>query len=94
MQDPVQEDRSFYFRRVEPKPRLVVVKELKKSILSHFPGTMSHVLFVGGLCSVAFGCWQIYHPLGPIVGGVLGVWFAFLVSAESNESNQSGKTKP
>ena len=43
------------------------------------------ILFFGGMGSVVWGCWMIYRPLGPIIGGVLAVWLGMLISVERNE---------
>lgn len=40
---------------------------------------MKQVLYYGGAAAFVFGCWQIYHPLGPIVGGVLAVLVSLLM---------------
>lgn len=39
-------------------------------------------LFYGGLACVVCGCWMVYHPLGPLVGGGLAVWLGMLTSVE------------
>ena len=46
------------------------------------PATIEHGLFFGGLASVVWGCWMLYHPLGPLVGGGLAVWVSMLASME------------
>lgn len=47
-----------------------------------FTSVIENALFFGGLVAFTFGCWLIYHPLGPIVGGVLAVWVSFLLASE------------
>ena len=37
------------------------------------------------MVSVVLGCWMVYRPLGPIIGGVLAVWLGMLISVERNE---------
>jgi len=46
------------------------------------PGLLEHGLFFSGLASVVCGCWMVYHPLGPLVGGGLAVWVSMLASME------------
>ncbi len=49
------------------------------------PAVLEKSLFFGGMGAVVFGCWMIYHPLGPIVGGGIAVWLGMLISVERNE---------
>jgi hypothetical protein len=46
------------------------------------PAVMEKFLFFGGMASVVCGCWMVYHPLGPLVGGGVAVWLGMLVSVE------------
>ena len=46
---------------------------------------LEKILFFGGMGSVVWGCWMVYRPLGPIIGGVLAVWLGMLISVERNE---------
>lgn len=46
------------------------------------PAILEQFLFFAGLAAIAFGAWMIYRPLGPIFGGLCGVWISFLISAE------------
>ena len=54
----------------------------RKACQKRMPGVLEHGLFFGGLTSVAYGCWLVYHPLGPLVGGGLAVWVSMLASME------------
>ena len=49
------------------------------------PAVLEKILFFGGMGSVVWGCWMVYHPLGPMIGGVLAVWLGMLISVERNE---------
>jgi hypothetical protein len=49
------------------------------------PAVLEKVLFFGGMAAVVYGCWMIYRPLGPLVGGALSVWLGMLISVERNE---------
>ena len=49
------------------------------------PAVLEKVLFFGGMGSVVWGCWMVYRPLGPIIGGLLAVWLGMLISVERNE---------
>jgi hypothetical protein len=49
------------------------------------PAVLEKALFFGGIGSVVSGCWMIYHPLGPLVGGGLAIWLGMLISVERNE---------
>ena len=49
------------------------------------PVVLEKVLFFGGLAAVVCGCWMIYRPLGPLVGGGLAVWLGMLISVERSE---------
>ncbi len=55
---------------------------VRKYVTATVPAVLEQGLFFGGLGSLSYGAWMIYHPLGPIVGGGLGVWVSFLISAE------------
>ncbi len=46
------------------------------------PAVMEKFLFFSGLASFVCGCWMIYRPLGPLVGGGVAVWLGMLVSVE------------
>jgi len=48
----------------------------------HTPPATEKLLFYGGLAHIVLGCWMIYHPLGPLVGGGIAVWLGMLVSVE------------
>ena len=54
----------------------------RKACTKRMPGVVEHGLFFGGLASVTVGCWMVYHPLGPLVGGGLAVWVSMLASME------------
>jgi hypothetical protein len=54
----------------------------RKSCQKRMPAVLEHGLFFGGLASVVWGCWMLYHPLGPLVGGGLAVWVSMLASME------------
>ncbi len=54
----------------------------RKSCQKRMPAVLEHGLFFGGLASVTVGCWMVYHPLGPLVGGGLVVWVSMLASME------------
>ena len=43
-------------------------------------GTLEHILFIGGLASIAIGSAMAYPPLGPLVGGLFAVALAMLLS--------------
>ena len=49
------------------------------------PAVLEKVLFFGGMAAVVLGCWMIYRPLGPLVGGAAAVWLGMLISVERNE---------
>jgi hypothetical protein len=34
------------------------------------------LMFFAGLASITYGCWMVYKPLGPMMGGVLAVSMA------------------
>jgi hypothetical protein len=50
------------------------------------PAALERVLFFGGLAAIVAGCWMIYRPLGPLVGGALSVWISMLMSLERAET--------
>ncbi|HZT29509.1 MAG TPA: hypothetical protein VFA33_06480 [Bryobacteraceae bacterium] len=54
----------------------------RKACQKRMPATMENVLFFGGLASVVGGCWMVWHPLAPLVGGGLAVWVSMLASME------------
>jgi hypothetical protein len=54
----------------------------RKACQKRMPAVLEHSLFFGGLASVVWGCWMLYHPLGPLVGGGLAVWVSMLASME------------
>jgi hypothetical protein len=54
----------------------------RKACQKRMPAVLEHSLFFGGLASVVCGCWMLYHPLGPLVGGGLAVWVSMLASME------------
>ena len=51
------------------------VKEISKYSFEHF-------LFLGGLATMAYGCWLVWHPLGFIVGGWFSLRISLIISAE------------
>jgi hypothetical protein len=55
---------------------------LRTACQRRMPSVLEHSLFFGGLTSVIWGCWMLYHPLGPLVGGGLAVWVSMLASME------------
>lgn len=46
------------------------------------PMVCEKVFFFGGLGAIAYGCWMVYRPAGPIVGGLICFWLATLISGE------------
>ena len=54
----------------------------RKACLKPMPAVVENVLFFGGLTSVVYGCWTIWHPLGSLVGGGLAVWLGMLIALE------------
>jgi len=58
------------------------VAAFRKACRRRMPGLLEHGLFFSGLASVVCGCWMVYHPLGPLVGGGLAVWVSMLASME------------
>jgi hypothetical protein len=40
------------------------------------------LMFFAGLASITYGCWMIYKPLGPMMGGVLVVSIALWLSTQ------------
>jgi hypothetical protein len=56
-----------------------------KACRKQTPAALEKALFFGGMGSVVAGCWMIYRPLGPLVGGGLAVWLGMLISMERNE---------
>jgi hypothetical protein len=58
------------------------IRRVRRAIAAIVPGIFENALFFGGLAAIAYGCWMIYKPLGPIVGGVFAVKVAFLIAAE------------
>jgi len=55
---------------------------LRRALSSIVPLVAENVLLFGGMAAVTYGCWMIYHPLGPIVGGLLATRVAFMIEAE------------
>lgn len=55
---------------------------VRRKVAAIVPSVFENLLFFGGLSAVTFGAWKIHAAAGYIVGGVLGVWIAFLVAAE------------
>ena len=45
--------------------------------------SVEHFLFLGGMGVSSYGVWLFYHPLGSIVGGMVMVRIALLLSDES-----------
>lgn len=54
-----------------------------KKLKAALPTTGAHIFFLGGLASIVVGASLIYRPAGYIVGGLLSVWIAVMISAES-----------
>lgn len=48
------------------------ISEYRRIAAKVVPWTLTHLLFLGGMAAVAYGCWMIWPPLGFIAGG----WFA------------------
>lgn len=48
---------------------------------------ITDIVGVCGAASVAYGAWAIYHPLGFIVGGLLAMAGALLVSRPAPEND-------
>jgi threonine/homoserine/homoserine lactone efflux protein len=57
-----------------------------KSIAANAMKTITHALFLGGLCAIIYGAAQVYRPIGWIVGGCILVWIGILMAKESRES--------
>lgn len=60
------------------------LRETSKRISKISAYSFEHGLFLGGLAGIAYGAYQIYHPLGPILGGWFAVKVAMLISSERN----------
>ncbi|HZT29257.1 MAG TPA: hypothetical protein VFA33_05205 [Bryobacteraceae bacterium] len=70
-------------RQMHPASRLQRgIAAFHKACRKRMPAVMENVLFFGGLASVVYGCWTVWHPLGPLVGGGLAVWVSMLTSLE------------
>lgn len=71
--------RSRFMVRAKAKTFCVRLAEvcLKSSVSA---GT--NTLFFGGLAAIVIGCYQIYPPLGPIVGGGLSAYLGFVLSED------------
>jgi len=54
----------------------------RQKVTAIVPAVLEQVFFFGGMASISYGAWMVYHPLGPIVGGISGVWISFLISAD------------
>ena len=46
------------------------------------PGTIEHLLFIGGLAVIAYGAWMVYKPAGFIIGGWFMVKLAYAMAVE------------
>jgi hypothetical protein len=49
------------------------------------PLVFEKLFFFGGLSSISYGMWLVYKPLGYVVGGLMGLWLASLISAGRHE---------
>jgi hypothetical protein len=47
------------------------------------PTILSHLLYLGGLAAVARGFWMLRPWIGFVIGGLLAVWLATQIDAES-----------
>ena len=54
-------------------------------LLRQFP---KNVLYVAGLVSFVYGWWQVWHPLGWILGGVLAVLLSFIIDKHEDKSGR------
>lgn len=61
------------------------LSRLGRAIAPIPPLVCEKALFFGGLMAITWGCWMVYRPAGPIVGGLLGVWLAVLINAEREQ---------
>lgn len=79
-------------RRFAPTRALTAVRRggglLAAACRKQTPAVLEKVLFFGGMGAIVCGCWMIYRPLGPIVGGAIAVWLGMLISVERNEPRQ------
>ncbi len=48
-------------------------------------GALQHLFFLGGLGAVTVGCYMAYHPLGPLVGGLISAALGLLVSDSDDQ---------
>ena len=79
--------------RPAPSPRRTPIAAIARRRASAFggacgrmiPAVMEKSLFFGGLIAVVCGCWMIYRPLGPLVGGGVAIWLGMLVSIERSQ---------
>lgn len=55
-------------------------------------GILQHLLFLGGLGFIIYGTYLLYHWLAPIVGGVVAISLAFVLSSESD--SELSKKRP
>jgi len=58
------------------------IQKFRDECRKKMPAACESVFFFGGQLSIAFGSWMAWHPLGPIVAGVMAVWLSLLISAE------------
>ena len=76
-------------RRAAPSRALTALRRSRDRFAAvcrkQTPAILEKTLFFGGMAAVVFGCWMVYRPLGPIVGGALAVWLGMLISVERDE---------
>ena len=71
--------RLALFAHAKIRERMTV---LTRSIAKISAYTFEHLLFMGGLAAIAYGAWEVWRPLGPILGGWFMVRVAMLIAAE------------
>ncbi len=55
---------------------------LKKALAPIPPLVFEQLFFFAGLGAITYGCWLVFKALGWVVGGLIGVWLATMISAE------------
>ncbi len=54
--------------------------KITASALSSFRRSRPDVLVLVGLCAITYGAWQIYEPVGFVVGGLGAICYGVLDS--------------
>lgn len=68
----------------KPRPRRrKVVKFVREQIKKR--DFHANIVFFGGLLTASAGFWQIYHPLGLIVGGSAATYVGLVMAGGANE---------